>query len=132
MSSIYGIWKHEMVSEGSSTVTTHTIREDGSYETHMIFAMGSGCQQHIYHHGKLDIGKATLRLNFDSGKTEMRECEEPAKNFGMRDFTEEETNEVISLLEQQEIPYTVEGDKLTMTVKGPTGEMKVVYNRQVE
>ena len=131
MSGIYGIWKHEMAYEGSSTVTTQTIREDGSYQTHMVFTTGGGCQQHIYHYGTLEIGSTTLKLNFKSGKTEMKECEDLSKNFDTRDFTEAETHEAKSLLEQ-EIPYTVEGDTLTTRVSSPMGEMEVVYNRQVE
>lgn len=131
MSSIYGTWKHEMDYGGSSTVTTQTIREDGSYETHMIYAMDGGCRQHIVHYGKLDIGEVSLRVNFESGETEMRDCEDSSRNFDRRGFTEVEINEAKNLL-RQEIPYTVDDDRLTMTVKGPMDEMEVVYNRQVE
>ena len=131
MSNIYGIWKHEMDYGGSSTVTTQTIRDDGSYETHMIYAMGGGCGQHIYHYGKLDVGEVSLRVNFESGETEMMDCEDPSRNFDRRGFTEAEIDEATSLL-GQEIPYTVEGDRLTMTVKVPMGEMEVVYDRQAE
>ncbi|MCG8603707.1 hypothetical protein MJD09_01735 [bacterium] len=49
MSKIYGIWKHEMKQGDSVSVITQSIREDGSYETHMIYAIGAGCQQHTRH-----------------------------------------------------------------------------------
>lgn len=131
MSGIYGIWKNEMSFGDSSVVTTHTIREDGSYETHMIYGMGGGCRQHIFHFGKLDFDDASLRLSIESGETEMRDCEDPPRNFDRRGFTETEINEATSLL-GQEIPYIVDDDRLTMTVKGPMGEMEVVYNRHVD
>ena len=131
MSGIYGIWKNEMSFGDSSVVTTHTIREDGSYETHMIYATGGGCRQHIIHFGKLDFDDASLRLSIESGETEMRDCEDPPRNFDRRGFTETEINEATSLL-GQEIPYIVDDDRLMMTVKGPMGEMEVVYNRHVD
>ena len=127
-SSVYGIWKHKMLDRGSSTVTIQTIRDDGTYETHMIFSFGGGCEQHIHHHGTLEIGDVTLKLSFESGETRMTGCTDPSKNFDTRDFTEAEIDEARSLL-AQEIPYSIEGDSLMMTVRGPMGEMKVVYNR---
>lgn len=127
--SVYGIWKHEMVDRDSSTVTIQTIREDGTYETHMIFYFDGGCEQHIHHHGTLQIGDATLNMSFESGETRMTGCTDPSKNFDTRDFTEAEIDEARTLL-AQEIPYSIEGDSLVMTVRGPMGEMKIVYNRQ--
>lgn len=128
-SSVYGIWKHNIVDRGSSTVTIQTIGDDGTYETHMIFSCGGGCEQHIHHHGTIEIGDFTLKLNFESGETRKTGCADPSKNFDTRDFTEAEIEEARSLL-AQEIPYSIEGDSLTMTVRGPMGEMKVVYDRQ--
>lgn len=89
-SSVYRIWKHKMVDRGSSTVTIQTIRDDGTYETHMIFSFGGGCEQHIHHHGTFEIGDATLKLSFESGETRMTGCTDPSKNFDTRDFTEAE------------------------------------------
>lgn len=127
--SVSGIWKHQMVDRGSSTVTIQTIRDDGTYETHMIFSFDGGCEQHIHHHGTLEMRDATLRLRFESGETRMTGCTDPSTNFDTRDFTAAEIDEARSLL-AQEIPYAVEGDSLIMTVKGPMGEMKVAYNRE--
>lgn len=126
--SIHGIWKHKMVDSGSSTVTIQTIREDGTYETHMIFSFGDGCEQHIHHRGTFAIRGDTLTLSFESGQTRMTESTDPSRNVDTRDFTEAESDEARSLL-AQEIPYSIEGDSLTMTVRGPMGEMKVVYSR---
>lgn len=131
MSTIHGVWRHEIGSGDSSVITTQTIRENGSYETHMSFSLGAGCRQHIYHHGKIRIGEATLKLTIESGKTEMTGCEDPSRNFDLRDFTAAEIEDAKGLL-AQEIPYTVENDTLTTTVKGPMGQMEVVYERQVE
>jgi hypothetical protein len=128
-SSVYGIWKHQVVDRGFSTVTIQTIRDDFTYETHMIFSLDGGCEQHIHHHGTLEIGDATLKLSFESGETRMTGCTDPSRNFDTRDFTEAEIDEARRLL-SQEIPYSVEGDSLMMKVSGPMGEMKVVYNRQ--
>lgn len=131
MSSIYGIWKHETAAGESSVITTQTIREDGSYETHMIFVLGAGCRQHVYHYGRVMISEATLKLIFDSGKTEMTGCEDSSKNFDLRGFTSAEIEDARSLL-AQEIPYTIENDTLTTTVKGPMGQLNVEYRRQVK
>jgi hypothetical protein len=128
-SDVYGIWKHEMVDAGSSSVTTQTLRDDGNYETLMVFSFGGGCEQHIHHHGTFEMGEASLKLSFGSGETSMRGCADPSKNFDRRDFTEAEIDETRSLL-AQEIPYSIDGDSLVTTVRGPTGEMKVVYERQ--
>lgn len=128
-SSVYGIWKHTMVDRGSSAVTVQTIRTDGTNETHMIYSFGGGCEQHIHHYGTIEIGDVTLKLNFEAGETSMRGCTDPSKNFDTRAFTEAEIDEARSLL-AQEIPYSIEGDSLMMTVRGPMGEMKVAYNRQ--
>ncbi|HUF68508.1 MAG TPA: hypothetical protein VMM79_07605 [Longimicrobiales bacterium] len=128
-SSVDGIWKHKMVDRGFSTVTIQTIRDDGSYETHMIFSLDGGCEQHIHHHGTVEIRDAMLKLRFESGETRMTGCTDPSKNFDTRDFTQAEIDEARRLL-SQEIPYSIEGDSLMMTVSGPIGEMKVVYNRQ--
>ena len=128
-SRIYGIWQHTVVDRGSSTVTIQTIRDDGTYETRMIFSFGGGCEQHIHHHGTLEIGDNTLKLTFESGETRMTGCTDPSKNFDTRGFTEGEIDEARSLL-AQEIPYSIEGNSLIMTVRGPEGEMKVVYNHQ--
>ena len=70
-------------------------------------------------------------MSIESGETEMRDCEDPSRNFDRRGFTEAEINEATSLL-GQEIPYIVDEDRLTMTVKGPMGEMEVVYNRHID
>ena len=129
MSGIHGVWKHEMVYGGASMVTVQTIREDGSYETHMVFPMGGGCRQHIFHYGHVEIGDTTLKLRFESGTTTMKGCEDASKNFESRGFTEAEINEAQTLL-AQEIPYTVDGDTLTTTVQGPGGQMKIDYTRQ--
>lgn len=131
MSSVYGVWKHEMGSGDSSVITTQTIREDGSYETHMIFSLGAGCRQHVYHYGKIMIGEATLKLTLGSGQTEMTGCEDSSRNFDLRDLTSAEIEEARGLL-AQEIPYTVEDDTLTTTLQGPMGQMNVVYERQVK
>jgi hypothetical protein len=120
-----------MVDRGSSSVTTQTLRDDGTYETHMIFAFDGGCEQHIHHYGTFEIGEATLQLSFDSGETSMTGCTDPSNNFDERDFTEAEIDEARGLL-AQEIPYSVDGDSLVMTVRGPMGEMNVVYERQGE
>ena len=132
MSSIHGVWKYETAYRGgASTVMIQTIREDGRYETHMVYPMVGGGRQDIFHYGRADVGAATLKLHFESGKTRMTGCEDASKNFEIRHFTEAETNEARTLL-AQEIPYTVEGDTLTTIVKAAGGEMKVVYKRQVE
>jgi hypothetical protein len=128
--SIYGIWTHEMADRGSShAVMIQTIRDDGTYHTHMIFPFGGGCEQHIHHHGTIEIGEVTLTLTFERGETRMTGCTDPSQNFDMRGFTEAEIDEARSLL-AQEIPYSLEGDALMMTVRGPMGEMKVMYHRQ--
>lgn len=129
MSSIYGTWRNETASGDSSVITTQTIREEDSYETHMIFLFDAGCRQHIYHYGRISIGEATLKLTVESGKTEMTGCNDSAKNFDMRALTRAEIDEARSLL-AQEIPYTIENDVLTTTVEGPMGPMDVVYKRQ--
>ena len=97
----------------------------------MIFSFGGGCEQHIHHYGTLEIGDDTLQLTFESGETRMTGCTDPSRNFDTRDFTEAEVDEARTLL-AQEIPYSIEGDSLMMTVMGPEGEMKVVYNRSSE
>lgn len=130
-SSVYGTWKNEMASGDSSVITTQTIREDGSYETHMIFPVGAGCRQHIYHYGEVTIGETTLQLTLASGKTAMTGCENGSQNFALRDLTRAELEEARRLL-AQEIPYTVDDDTLTTTVNSPMGEMNVAYERQVE
>jgi hypothetical protein len=129
--SVYGIWKHEAGEPGSSMVMIQTVRSDGTYETHMIYSFGGGCEQHIHHYGTLVVGDDALHLNFESGETRMTGCTDPSKNFATREFTQAEVDEARSLLAQA-IPYSVEGDSLTMTVSGPEGEMKVVYKRQAE
>jgi hypothetical protein len=128
-SRVHGIWKHEMVDRGTSTVTIHTIRDDGSYETHMVFAFADGCEQHIHHQGTIEIGDTTLTLDFQSGTTRMTGCTDPSRDFAMRDFTQAEIDETRGLL-AQEIPYSMDGDALQMTVKGPMGALTVVYTRQ--
>lgn len=130
-SSVHGIWRYKMVDRGSSTVTTQTLRDDGTYETHMIFSFDGGCEQHIHHYGTFEIGEATLQLSFESGETSMTGCADPSDDFDKRDFTEAEIDEARSLL-AQEIPYSIKGDSLVMTVTGPTDEMNVVYKRQGE
>lgn len=126
---IYGVWKHEIMDHGSRTVTTQTIGEDATYETHMIFAIGDGCQQHIHHFGTIEIRDGKLKLNFHSGQTKITGCQDPSRNVDLRDFNQAEIEEATALL-AQEIPYSIEGDRLTITVSGPMGEIKIAYNRQ--
>lgn len=129
MSSVYGIWKHEMASGDMSVITTQIIREDGSYETHMIFRSGAGCEQHVHHYGEAVLGETTLKLALAAGRTEMKGCDDPSKNFELRDLTGTEMEEARGLL-AREIPYVVESDTLTTTVEGPTGQMEAAYKRQ--
>lgn len=126
---IYGVWKHEVGSPGSRTVTTQTIREDGTFETHMVFALGDGCEQHIRHSGTIKIGDGTLKLTLEAGETKMNGCEDPSKNFTLRPFSPAEVEETKAML-AQEIPYAVESDRLTTMVRGPSGKMEIVYERQ--
>lgn len=126
---IYGVWKHEVGSSGSRTVTTQTIRDDGTFETHMIFALGDGCEQRIRQFGRVEIRDGTLKLTLEAGETGMTGCEDSSKNFDLRPFDEAEMEETRAML-AQEISYSVEGDRLTTTVRGPSGEMEIVYERQ--
>ena len=131
MSSIRGVWKHEASYGGRTVVTVQAIREDNTYETHMVFPSAGGCEQHVYHYGSVEVGDATLRLHFGSGKTKMTGCQDESKNFELRDFTEAEIDEAKTLLAQN-IPFTVVDDTFTTTVKTPVGEMSIAYKRQVE
>lgn len=128
-SSLHGIWKHEMGDRGSSAVIIQTICSDGTYETRMVFSLGGGCEQHIHHHGTIEIGDVMLKLNMESGETRTTGCEDRSRNFDTRDLTAAEIDEARNLLAEK-IPYSIEGDSLTMTVTGPAGEMEVVYKRQ--
>jgi hypothetical protein len=59
----------------------------------------------------------------------MTGCEDSSMNFELRPFDEAETEETKAML-AQEIPYSVDGERLTTTVRGPSGEMDVVYERR--
>lgn len=126
---ICGVWKHETGPPGSRTVTTQTIRDDGTFETRMIFAMGGGCEQQIRHSGTIEIRDGRLAMSLEAGETRMTGCEDLSKNFDLRPFDRAETEETRAML-AQEIPYVVEGDRLRTTVRGPAGEMEIVYERQ--
>ena len=131
MSSIYGIWKHNTKYAGLSISIVQTIREDDSYETHMVFAMGRGGRKHFYYYGTLEIGDTTIKPKLGSGKVEMVGCKNPSKNFSLRELTEAETREARNILEQ-EVPYTIEGDTFVTKSKGPLGKITIAYERQGE
>lgn len=129
MKNLVGTWEHELSYSGMNVKTILTLQEDRTFETHMIYRMSGGCIQNIYHYGKFEVSSDSLRLKFESGTTEKIGCQDSSQNFEMRNFTEEETNEARSLLAEP-IPYTVEGNTLTTTVRGPVGEMKVIYKQK--
>ncbi len=131
MSGIFGSWTNEMNFAGMSITTTQIIREDGSYETRMNYPLGGEGRQDIYHYGTAEIGQSSMRLRFHSGKTGGSGCADESKNFALRDFTSAEVDEAEALLDQ-DIAYTLEGDRLSMTVQSPAGPIEVVYTRQAE
>ena len=98
--SIYGVWRHETVGEGFTSTLTNTLREDGSYEVHMMMGATEGCQQHIYHYGqfKLDEGQSLLKITFDSGERETTDCPDAADNIARRTFTPDEVAETLAQL----------------------------------
>ena len=131
MADIYGSWKNEMSFGGMTITTTQIIRPDGSFETHMNYPMGGDGRQSIYHYGTVEIGPTTMRISFERGKTEGSGSADPARNFPLRDFTAAEIDEAETLLDQ-DIPYTLDGDTLSMTVQSPAGPMEIAYTRQPE
>ncbi len=131
MSIIFGSWKNELMYGGTSVETTITVLDDGNYHTHMVYSMANGCRQHIHHYGTHEIRVKTIKLSFRTGNTEKSGCRDPTENFVLRDFTDAEINEAMSLLEN-EIAFSVNGENLTTTVTGPTGPMKIVYKRLIE
>jgi hypothetical protein len=122
-----GTWRYERAHLGNTTITLQTLRPDGTYETHMTYARGSG-EQHIFHYGTYQAAEGVLRLTFESGKTERLGHADEGMNFELRDFTPEEIDEAQSFL-AQDISYALQDDQLRTTVETPVGTMEVVYAR---
>ncbi len=128
MSDISGIWQHASAYGGRNMTIRHTLDPSGSYHTEMVYPMHGG-QQNIHHYGTYHANDGKLRLQFDRGETEMVGCTDPANNFPMRPFTQDEIDEAKGLLEQ-DFGFELSGDTLTTTIQSPMGEMKVAYKRQ--
>ncbi len=108
--------------------TTHAIRDDGGYQTRMVYHMPDGARRTVLHEGVMDISETTFRANVHAGWTEATGASDPAHDFEMRAFTPEELAETKAML-GQDIAYAIENETLVTTVQGPQGEMQIRYAR---
>ena len=131
MSKLHGRWRNETLSGETFVVLTQTLRDDGTFETDMRYALADGCRQHVVQRGRYEASGGRLRLLFEGGETEMDGCADPARRFARRPFTEAEAQETAQMLDQ-EIVFAVDGDTLRTTVQGPEGSMDVEYHRVLE